>query len=116
MSSKVETAAEEKKGDDVINMTKIAPVSELIASENQSGTTETSPPSTAQDEKVKLGTTAEASDTNTTTTTPPPPPIKMYGTETALDELARQEFETQRALTSVDRAIQMQRSLSSTYG
>ena len=59
-------------------------------------------------------TTATPTDPNNTTTKAVP--TQMFGNEAAMEEMARQEFESQRALANVERAIAMQRQLTNSYG
>jgi hypothetical protein len=72
-----------------------------------------------QEDGKKTTTSTSSNDTTTTTTAATPNsdrPSKVFGTEAALEELARQEFESQRALASVERAMDMQQQLSNCYG
>jgi hypothetical protein len=93
---------------------------EIVEEKNSDGS---DVPSTkeADNTTVDAATPLTTTETDNKSSTSPALPIKqevtrMYGTEAALEEITRQEFEAQRALANVERAIQMQRQLSNAYG
>ena len=93
---------------------------EIVEEKNSDGS---DVPSTkeADNTTIDAATPLTTTETDNKSSTSPAIPIKqevtrMYGTEAALEEITRQEFEAQRALANVERAIQMQRQLSNAYG